>query len=500
ETDEDGETSEGQSETELNKGIVQIDALTINNSVQISNTLFSATPQLKQEGLASDEQKQEDGRSIQYNPDTQKITIQLSNSEDETDVTIEFDLSFDELENDETTPEEESSSDGEDQSDPTENTDSTSELELFYRIDNGEYASVKDGIQSLTEGQKIQFFIQDDDDTYKAVSPVYKMVIDENRKLSAEEVQGDSNDTVLFASSAGEKTNGGQGEENNDDSMETETDNLGLNDQGAEDAEDITNLNNAAIEIESFTVEAANVSAENTWSTKAATFTLSYEPSTAVLGQDVFIQCSITDEATQKTTIQVIDEQYYTAEDGVYTLVFDLIDAEGTILKSSSEKFEIQQDTVNPTMIIGLTDGYGLIITGIDATSGAVSVSVDGGESWSVLTQSKIDDTMKKTYKANAAVTLKAGQIKIQDAAGNITSSLEDVKLITREKTASQDATQSALTNALKGMTSKSTGKSRSVSHSRSSTTLISAYDGVDLILYEAVMNQLVVGDDVLDL
>ena len=229
------------------------------------------------------------------------------------------------------------------------------------------------------------------------------------------------------------------------------------------------------------------------WSTEASVFSLSYTAEPA--GEE-----KVSFAALRGSEQEKVEGTSYTAPDGEYTLHFLLLNEAGEEL-ARSDAFKVKQDTVGPIMMLYITDGYGLVVTGTDTVSGAVSVSVNGGKKWSLLTRQK-DGTMRRAYQANGKVTLKPGEIRIRDAAGNITKSTEQIILGTRDESVELETDEDKMNGSVKTTTVKrsGTGTSRSVSHSKSTTTLISAYNGVDLILDSSTMSQLMIGDETLDL
>ncbi len=231
------------------------------------------------------------------------------------------------------------------------------------------------------------------------------------------------------------------------------------------------------------------------WSTEAAVFNLSHTAEPAVTETVVY--------AAQRDGAEpeILEGTVYTAVDGEYTVQFLLLNEAGDEL-ARSEAYKVKQDTVGPIMLLYITDGYGLVVTGTDTVSGAVSVSVNGGKKWSLLTQQK-DGTMRRAYQANGKVTLEVGQICIRDAAGNITKSTERILLGTRDESVELETDEdkmNAQTRTTTTVKRSSGGSSRSVSHAKSSTTLISAYNGVDLVLDSSAMSQLMIGEETLDL
>ena len=236
--------------------------------------------------------------------------------------------------------------------------------------------------------------------------------------------------------------------------------------------------------------------AEKGWSKEASVFTLSHTAEPA--GTEAVFY------AVQRTGAEpeILEGSAYTAVDGDYKVQFLLLNEAGAEL-ARSEAYTVKQDTVGPIMLLYMTDGYGLVVTGTDTVSGAVSVSVNGGKKWSLLTQQK-DGTMRRAYQANGKVTLEVGQICIRDAAGNITKSTERIVLGTRDESVELETDEDKMNAQTKTTTTvkrSSGGSSRSVSHAKSSTKLISAYNGVDLVLdSDSAMSQLMIGEETLDL
>ncbi|MBQ8093318.1 MAG: hypothetical protein IJ242_07065, partial [Clostridia bacterium] len=311
---------------------------------------------------------------------------------------------------------------------------------------------------------------------------------------SAEETDGDSADTgnqmnMMFSLGA---VNNAESEETGDGGMNSNTAE-NADDAGAAELENL--LAAAMLELENEETEygcTLNVSAENIsqdgWSTKAAVFTLGYTQTEGMPEVSPVFWVQNGDAEVE------VDGNVYTAEDGVYSLQFVLKTPEGQEL-DRSQTYSIKQDTSGPFLILSTTDGYGLIVSGVDAVSGAVSVTVDGGKHWSLLTAQK-DGTMKRAYQASAKMTIKAGSIMVRDAAGNVTRSIADIQLTSKDELVTLDSTSEKETQSVSKSTSKS---SRTVSHAKSTTTLISAYNGVDLLVDSGSMSQLTMGDEVLD-
>lgn len=266
----------------------------------------------------------------------------------------------------------------------------------------------------------------------------------------------------------------------------------------SEESEDV-NLTYAII------VETENLNS-NDWNTGEVTFRLSY----TVEGEEpeessVTYYCS--EDGDQKECSSV----YTYNKDGIHVLQFFLKDSKGKMWPSDS--YTVKHDYSKPDIYVTTTDGYGLVITGVDFLSGPVYVSVNGGQKWSQLTIPDSDNPSvgRRAYQATKAMTIKAGSIKVKDAVGNVNSWDEDIKLFSNDDATSLDgdnnAKGSSNTSGMSGMSgmsgsssSRSSGSSRSVSHAKSSTKLISAYNGVDLVLGGDSMSQLTVGDDMLDL
>ena len=153
------------------------------------------------------------------------------------------------------------------------------------------------------------------------------------------------------------------------------------------------------------------------WQTKRPTFKLSGIPQ----GKDWNYAVLIFDERI----VPLSGDTYKLEAEGIYTLRFAIQDKLGDI-KAISATVRGWFDWTPPKGIIALAtdEDYAIDITGSDATSGVVAVSVDSGRTWV-----SVEDGETYRFSAKKKRTLLAGAIRIRDAAGNIYKSAKAYKL-----------------------------------------------------------------------
>ena len=199
------------------------------------------------------------------------------------------------------------------------------------------------------------------------------------------------------------------------------------------------------------------------------------------------------------------------------SLVFSIIGADGTVY-GVSESQPLKLDITAPLLTITLMDGYQMNIVAGDSHSGGCTLTVDGqaisssgaaapGDAADGGASSGSDGVYSWTVAGSEAITYAVGSIVVTDAAGNSNSNSVEVTL------ALGSGTQAGAggMGALGGFTGSGSfgggggswgggGGGRSVSHSESDTTVVIAYNAVELVVDDGSMNALVIGDEKLDL
>lgn len=181
--------------------------------------------------------------------------------------------------------------------------------------------------------------------------------------------------------------------------------------------------------------------------------------------------------------IRLEGNSYTAAEEGEYTLQFSVADPD-SVSVAQSQVYTVMLDTTAPLQQVSASrDGTMMVVAG-DLGSGAVSCSVDGGASWQMLTDQG-DGVASFTMTVAETTAFAPGMIIVQDRAGNRTANADTVTV----------TVQSSTSRGSFGGSS-----SRSTSHSASEEESVTVYNGVELILDDGSMSQLVVGGETLDM
>ena len=233
------------------------------------------------------------------------------------------------------------------------------------------------------------------------------------------------------------------------------------------------------------TVAPSNLT-QNAWTNAIPTFALSSSP-------DLPTNYSYAVSLNGGTFIKLASSSYTAADEGEYTLKFAIVDASGAC-QSESGEYSLKLDTTAPLLNVSTGDKYAMKVIAGDTVSGGQYVSIDGGKQWSLLTASSTAGVSYRQYSATKATTFAAGQIIVKDRAGNTAASTSAVTLYTTANSSNPTNTGDSATAG------KTAGSSRTISHAKSTATDVVAYNGVELLLDDGNMSQLVVGDEALDL
>ncbi|MDD6142229.1 MAG: hypothetical protein PUD16_01870 [bacterium] len=180
------------------------------------------------------------------------------------------------------------------------------------------------------------------------------------------------------------------------------------------------------------------------------------------------------------------------------SLTFSIIGADGTVY-AQSESQPLMLDITAPLLTITLLDGYQMNIVAGDSHSGGCTLTVDGQAISS--SAEGADGVYTWTVAGSEAITYAVGSIVVEDAAGNQSSNSVAVTLALGSGTQAGAGSMGAL-GSVSGSFSSGRGGSdgRSVSHSESTTSVVIAYNAVELVVDDGSMNSLVIGDETLDL
>ena len=220
--------------------------------------------------------------------------------------------------------------------------------------------------------------------------------------------------------------------------------------------------------------------AGESWSSVPPIFSLVSEPALDPLPEG----CAFAVAVDGGAPVLLSGNRYAAREEGDYTLRFSLLGPDGEALAQSGT-YRVRLDTGAPLMQVR-AEGGSMQVTVGDSLSGGEAVSLDGGATWTPLTE-KDNGVSVYGYTAEAEITFPRGSIIVQDRAGNTTTYPDEVAL-----------RPSAQAGASRGGSFGST--SRTVTHAASDVTVVIAYDAVQLILDDGSMTQLTVGDELLEL
>lgn len=155
-----------------------------------------------------------------------------------------------------------------------------------------------------------------------------------------------------------------------------------------------------------------------TWSAETPSFTLSGIPEGG--------QYSYAAVMYGERIVPLSGDTYVPDAEGQYSVRFVLLDGIGDIV-SASETYQLWLDATAPEKVMVEADevqSYALHITATDSLSGVTGVSLDGGATWTELTNGEI-----YTYVGEGPATLSPGAIQVRDAAGNLWRNEKEVLL-----------------------------------------------------------------------
>ena len=242
------------------------------------------------------------------------------------------------------------------------------------------------------------------------------------------------------------------------------------------EAADATVEPTAAPESEGFRVVAEDFQPA-TWQGETPTFTLYGIPE----GKNWSYAAIIYDERI----LLLSGDRFSAEEEGVYTLRFAMLDEIGDIVEAS-EKYTLWLDRTPPEVSaeVDYEKSYTLNITASDGMSGVAAVSLDGGESWTLLA-----DGETFTYTAPKAQTLAAGMLMVKDAAGNVYESTESYRLEKAHRGGGGG-----------GGGGDGEGGAPAKTHASGDGEARAEYDALELKLPEDSMAQLTLGDEAMPL
>lgn len=215
------------------------------------------------------------------------------------------------------------------------------------------------------------------------------------------------------------------------------------------------------------------------WTNRLPVFQLSSEPDLPATTGGYSYAVSVDGGAA----IHLAEAAYAAVEEGEYTLQFSVADPDGTAV-ALSDVYTVRLDVAAPLMQVSTSrDGTMMVVAG-DLGSGAASCSVDGGATWQMLSDQG-EGVASYTTTISTTTEFAPGMIIVQDRAGNRTSNEETI-------------TVTVQTMGGYGGYRRSSG--RATSHAASTEEAVTAYNGVELILDDGSMSQLVVGDEMLDM
>ncbi len=130
--------------------------------------------------------------------------------------------------------------------------------------------------------------------------------------------------------------------------------------------------------------------------------------------------------------IPLSEDFYIPMEEGVYTLRFAILDAQGDVV-SSSEAYDLMLDLTPPELSVEVSQkrDYAMYLSATDAPggtaaacSGVAEYSLDGGESWQPLGEGERVEHVESRRK-----TFPPQTILVRDLAGNIAGNAEQIVL-----------------------------------------------------------------------
>ena len=229
------------------------------------------------------------------------------------------------------------------------------------------------------------------------------------------------------------------------------------------------------------TVAAENC-APGQWSAEMPSFTLSGIPE----GKAYTYAAIIYDERF----VPLSGNTYAPTAEGKYNLRFAMLDGIGDIV-SASDTYALMLDATAPESVTLAADeavSYTLNLTATDSLSGVEAVSLDGGATWTPLSNEE-----KYTYTAGQKTTLSPGAVQVRDAAGNIWRNKSELVLESVEPEPEPGGGGG-------GGGGGSGEKKPNPSHASGDGEEGAAYETLELELPDAPMKQLIVGGEVMAL
>ena len=223
------------------------------------------------------------------------------------------------------------------------------------------------------------------------------------------------------------------------------------------------------------------------WSATAPSFTLTAVPDTL---EGYTFAVSMDDGEAQ-----AVESPYTFAAEGQHTLVFFLIDANGS-QAARSTTYTVYLDMAAPEAQAQFDMQTGMLtVTATDAMSGVDAISLDGGKTWQPMTAAEDGSFV---YSAPLTAQVAAGDLMVRDATGNCWQSAE-----TYGMPGGMGGNFGGMGGSFGGSFGGgggSSGTTRTVSHSSGSEEEATAYGAVALEVEEGSMFVLTLGGETLPL
>lgn len=198
---------------------------------------------------------------------------------------------------------------------------------------------------------------------------------------------------------------------------------------------------------------------------------------------------------------QTVSYADYPVTEGEHTLVFAIADESGAAVSTVTRTLRL--DYTAPLLTLTMLDGYGMNIIAGDTLSGGCTVTVEGLEQ--EVSGKAMTDAGNGVYSyslvASQSITFPAGSIAVKDAAGNVNTNSVQVTLSLGNGAMGGAGGMGALGSLTgSGSFGGRGGSGRSVSHSESDTSVVIAYNAVELVVDDGSMQELVIGSEALGL
>ena len=224
------------------------------------------------------------------------------------------------------------------------------------------------------------------------------------------------------------------------------------------------------------------------WSATAPSFTLTAVPDTL---EGYTFAVSMDDGEAQ-----AVESPYTFAAEGQHTLVFFLIDANGS-QAARSTTYTVYLDMAAPEAQAQFDMQTGMLtVTATDAMSGVDAISLDGGKTWQPMTAAEDGSFV---YSAPLTAQVAAGDLMVRDATGNCWQSSESYGM-PGGMGGNFGGMGGSFGGSFSGGGGGSSGTTRTVSHSSGSEEEATAYGAVALEVEDGSMFVLTLGGETLSL